>query len=68
MLKQNTEAAYEDFNKGVLTGQPFMDSLFSNKSLSWDDVIMLVMEIFLGGIDAVSNICGVYGKNLLTVQ
>lgn len=63
LLKQSTEAAYEEFNKGALIGQPFMESLFSNKSLSWDDVIMLVMEIFLGGIDAVSKICVCYGKN-----
>lgn len=61
LLKQSTEAAHEDFKKGTLTDQPFMDSLFSNTSLSWDDVIMLVMEIFLGGIDAVSKIKGFAG-------
>lgn len=34
--------------------QPLMSALFSNSSLKWNDVLMLCMEIFLGGIDAVS--------------
>ncbi|XP_063240685.1 probable cytochrome P450 49a1 [Bacillus rossius redtenbacheri] len=34
---------------------PFMASLFENPTLNWDDVVMLAMEIFLGGIDATAT-------------
>lgn len=34
---------------------PFLSSLFSNNQLSWDDKLMLAMEVFLGGIDALAT-------------
>ncbi|KAK5642950.1 hypothetical protein RI129_009117 [Pyrocoelia pectoralis] len=34
---------------------PYMFSLLENKNLEWDDVVMLSLEIFLGGIDAVAT-------------
>ncbi|XP_008190935.1 cytochrome P450 CYP12A2 [Tribolium castaneum] len=41
--------------ESVKESQPYMYSLFSNDQLSWDDKIMLAMEIFLGGIDATAT-------------
>ncbi|KAK4877717.1 hypothetical protein RN001_010223 [Aquatica leii] len=34
---------------------PYMVSLIQNKNLKWEDVIMLSLEVFLGGIDAVAT-------------
>uniref|UniRef100_A0A1B6MLQ6 Cytochrome P450 n=1 Tax=Graphocephala atropunctata TaxID=36148 RepID=A0A1B6MLQ6_9HEMI len=55
LLKEIVSLVHEEHSKGKLLNQPFMEALFSNKSLTWDDIMMLVMEIFLGGIDATST-------------
>lgn len=34
---------------------PFLSSLFDNRNLSWDDKLVLAMEVFLGGIDALAT-------------
>lgn len=34
---------------------PFLSSLFANKNLSWNDKLMLAMEVLLGGIDALAT-------------
>lgn len=40
----------------ILTeNEPFMFSLLSNKKLSWEDIVMLAMEVFLGGMDATAT-------------
>lgn len=34
---------------------PFLSALFANKNLTWEDKLMLAMEVFLGGIDALAT-------------
>lgn len=34
---------------------PFLSALFDNKNLCWEDKLMLAMEVFLGGIDALAT-------------
>ncbi|KAG8277547.1 hypothetical protein J6590_040554 [Homalodisca vitripennis] len=54
LLKEIVLSMCEEHNKGSLQDQPFMEVLLSNQSLTWDDLMMLVVEVFLGGIDAVA--------------
>jgi hypothetical protein len=35
--------------------QKFMSEIMNNTNLSWDDIVMLTLETFLGGIDAVRH-------------
>lgn len=39
----------------IKENHPFMHSLLQNDILSWEDKIMVAMEIFLGGLDATST-------------
>uniref|UniRef100_A0A1B6H6M0 Cytochrome P450 n=1 Tax=Homalodisca liturata TaxID=320908 RepID=A0A1B6H6M0_9HEMI len=55
LLKEIVLSMCEEHNKGSLQDQPFMEVLLSNQSLTWDDLMMLVVEVFLGGIDATST-------------
>ncbi|KAF2879869.1 hypothetical protein ILUMI_26299 [Ignelater luminosus] len=51
----NTKKLYEE-NKTLLKKEnPFLFELFENKNLQWEDIIMLMMETFLGGIDATAT-------------
>ncbi|XP_018327235.1 probable cytochrome P450 49a1 isoform X2 [Agrilus planipennis] len=38
----------------LLKQNPFMYSLLNNKAMNWNDIIMVALEIFLGGLDATS--------------
>ncbi|KAJ8978275.1 hypothetical protein NQ317_009615 [Molorchus minor] len=42
----------------VKSEQPYMYSLLNNKQLTDDDIVMLSMEIFLGGIDTTATTTG----------
>ncbi|XP_054289462.1 probable cytochrome P450 49a1 [Macrosteles quadrilineatus] len=55
LLKERISQVFDEYQKGSLQDQPVMEALFSNKSLTWDDIVMLVMEIFTGAIDATST-------------
>lgn len=60
LLSSHVENLMKDFNENNLKDQPFMELLFSNMTLNKNDIIMLVMEIFLAGIDAVSIKISIY--------
>jgi len=51
---EELKATYKENPQQVSVLHPFLTSLFDNPSLEWKDVVMLGMEVFLGGIDAVS--------------
>lgn len=46
---------YKENPKQFQEKQPYMNSLITNDHLSWDDKVMLAIEIFLGGMDAVAT-------------
>jgi cytochrome P450 len=57
-LKQHLEDVkikYSENPEDVKKTQPYMYYLISNDTLSWEDKIMLAIEIFLGGIDATAT-------------
>jgi hypothetical protein len=47
---------YKESPEQTASTQPFLVSLFDNPTLEWKDVIMLGIETFAGGIDAVSEV------------
>jgi hypothetical protein len=47
---------YMDNPEQIASVHPFIAAIFSNPTLEWKDIIMLGMETFLGGIDAVSEV------------
>ncbi|XP_075229095.1 putative cytochrome P450 49a1 isoform X2 [Lycorma delicatula] len=55
LLHNQTEILMRKFKESNLDNQPLMESLFNNKSLDQKDINILVMEIFLGGIDATAT-------------
>lgn len=58
IIKKQLEEVKSDYKnrpEKVYSARPFMFSLLNNEQLSWDDVIMLSMEVFLGGIDATAT-------------
>ncbi|XP_068893179.1 cytochrome P450 CYP12A2-like [Tenebrio molitor] len=58
ILKQHLEDVkikYSENPEDVKKTQPYMYYLISNDTLSWEDKIMLAIEIFLGGIDATAT-------------
>lgn len=58
ITKQYLKEAREQHSKNpeeLAENQPFMSNLLKNKNLSWDDVVMLAMETFFAGTDAVAT-------------
>jgi hypothetical protein len=47
---------YKDAHEQVASTHPFLVALFDNPTLEWKDVIMLGLETFAAGIDAVSEV------------
>jgi hypothetical protein len=45
-----------DSPEQIASAHPFIAAIFDNPTLEWKDIIMLGMETFLGGIDAVSEV------------
>jgi hypothetical protein len=50
------KSRYMDNPEKIASSHPFIAAIFDNPTLDWKDVIMLGMETFLGGIDAVSEV------------
>lgn len=46
---------YTQHPEEIKETHPYMYSLFSNPNFAWEDIVMLAMEIFLGGIDATAT-------------
>jgi hypothetical protein len=46
---------YKDNPEQIASTHPFLVTLFDNPTLEWKDIIMLGLETFAGGIDAVSE-------------
>lgn len=58
IIKDHIENMKNEINAGTINKDnvnPFLYSLFFNKNLTLNDVIMLSMEIFFGGIDATAT-------------
>lgn len=55
LLSKKVEEMKGFHDSGKCEHQPLMSALFDNPSLKWNDVLMLCMEIFLGGIDATAT-------------
>lgn len=51
----NLKTKYEQDAALVEEEYPFMYALFQNDNMSWDDKIMLSMEVFFGGIDTTAT-------------
>ncbi|XP_019871673.2 cytochrome P450 CYP12A2-like [Aethina tumida] len=51
----NLKIKYEQDAALVEEENPFMYALFQNDNMSWDDKIMLSMEVFFGGIDTTAT-------------
>ncbi|CAH0546821.1 unnamed protein product [Brassicogethes aeneus] len=51
----NLKLQFNENAEKVKVNQPFMYALFSNDKLSWEDKIMVSMEVFFGGIDATAT-------------
>jgi hypothetical protein len=47
---------YIDSPEQIASEHPFLAAIFNNPTLEWKDIVMLGMETFLGGIDAVSEV------------
>jgi hypothetical protein len=47
---------YRNSPEQTASAHPFLAALFNNPTLDWKDIVMLGMETFLGGIDAVSKV------------
>lgn len=54
LLSKKVEKMKELHRSGKCENR-LMSALYSNSSLKWNDVLMLCMEIFLGGIDATAT-------------
>lgn len=57
-IQSRLESIREQYNQNpdiTAMENPFMYSLLTNKKYSWNDVVMLAMEVFLGGIDATAT-------------
>ncbi|KAJ9594261.1 hypothetical protein L9F63_014317 [Diploptera punctata] len=52
---QDFNARYKQQPEQISMLHPFLTSLFDNPTLEWKDVVMLGMEVFLGGIDATAT-------------
>lgn len=58
IIKVSLEKCTKDYQNNAEVfqrDQPFMFSLLKNNKLTWDDKVMLSLEIFLGGIDATAT-------------
>lgn len=53
---QEIKCEYRNNPEQTASAHPFLAAVFDNPTLEWKDIVMLGMETFLGGIDAVSNI------------
>lgn len=51
----NIKRSYEENKTLIKKENPFLFELFENKNLQWEDIIMLMIETFLGGIDATAT-------------
>jgi hypothetical protein len=47
---------YLDSPGQIASAHPILVAIFNNPTLEWKDIVMLGMETFLGGIDAVSEV------------
>jgi hypothetical protein len=47
---------YRNSPEQTASAHPFLAAVFDNLTLEWKDIVMLGMETFLGGIDAVSKV------------
>lgn len=47
---------YKNSPEQIASAHPFLAALFDNPTLEWKDIIMLGLETFAGGIDAVSEV------------
>ncbi|KAJ4431876.1 hypothetical protein ANN_20482 [Periplaneta americana] len=52
---QDMKCKYNESPEQMEEVNPMLASLFTNPTLEWKDVVMLVMELFLGGIDATAT-------------
>ncbi|XP_069692677.1 probable cytochrome P450 49a1 [Periplaneta americana] len=52
---QDMKCKYNESPEQMEEVNPMLTSLFTNPTLEWKDVVMLVMELFLGGIDATAT-------------
>jgi len=53
---QEIKCKYRNSPEQIASAHPFLAAVFCNPTLEWKDIVMLGMEAFLGGIDAVSKI------------
>ncbi|PSN54195.1 hypothetical protein C0J52_03559 [Blattella germanica] len=52
---QELKTRYKENPDEITTLHPFLRALFDNETLEWKDIVMLAMEVFLGGIDATAT-------------
>jgi hypothetical protein len=53
---QEMKHRFKESPEETAAAHPFLASLFDNPTLEWKDIVMLAMEIFAGGIEAVSEV------------